>query len=166
MRESPSSPARGALLGGLIAGTLDIFAAALINQSSLMVILHAIASGLIGKSSFDGGAGTALLGLLLQWAMSVLIAAIYLLVTSPLPRIRRHWVLLGTFAGVVIFIVMNGVVVPLSAAPFAPRLDVQALVAAFTPYRLITNLAAMILFGVIVALFAAPVRAAPRSESL
>jgi uncharacterized membrane protein YagU involved in acid resistance len=157
MRESRPTPARAALLAGLVAGTIDIFAAALINQAGLLVILQAIASGLIGRSAFAGGAGTALLGLLLQWVMSILIAAIYLLVTAPLPRMRRHWLLTGTFAGVVIFVVMNGLVVPLSAAPFAPPFNVQALVATFTPYRLFTNLIAMIVFGLIIALFAAPV---------
>jgi hypothetical protein len=163
MRESQPTPVRAALLAGLVAGTIDIFAAALINQSSLLVILQAIASGLIGKLAFAAGAGAALLGLLLQWLMSVLIAAIYLLVTAPLPRMRRHWLITGTVAGVVTFVVMNGLVVPLSAAPFAPPFNVHAIVATFTPYRLIANLIAMIVFGLIIALFAAPV-GPPTSE--
>jgi len=41
------------LLGGLIAGTLDIGAAALINDRSPLVILLVIASGLLGKASFQ-----------------------------------------------------------------------------------------------------------------
>jgi hypothetical protein len=52
---------------------------------------------------------------------------------------------------VVIFVVMNYVVVPLSAAPFRPRLDFHELLTAFTPYKFVANLLAMILFGLIIA---------------
>jgi hypothetical protein len=54
------------LIGGLIAGTLDILAAFI--QSGLrgvtpMRVLQAIASGLLGADSFQGGFATAALGL-------------------------------------------------------------------------------------------------------
>lgn len=66
-------------LGGLIAGTIDIGAAALINGVSLFRILHFIAGGVLGKAALDGGAAVEWLGLALQWAMSVLIAAFYVI---------------------------------------------------------------------------------------
>jgi hypothetical protein len=124
------------------------------------VILRAVASGLIGKASFDGGALAALLGLFLQWAMAILIAAIYLGATAPLVGMRRRWISTGVIAGAVIFLVMNYVVVPLSAAPFRPRFDLHGLLTAFTLRQLVGNLLAMILFGLIIAFFA---RAIPRS---
>ena len=139
------------VLAGLIAGTIDVAAASLINWLSPVVILQAIASGLIGKASFAGGATTALLGLLLQWSISILIAAIYLAATVPLAALRGRWRLSGVIAGVVIFLVMNYLVVPLSAAPFRPRLDFHELLTAFTPYKFVANLLAMILFGLIIA---------------
>jgi len=139
------------VVAGLISGTVDIGAAALINWLSPVVILHAIASGLIGKASFDGGRATALLGLLLQWAMSILIAALYLACTAPFPGMRRRWPLSGLVAGIVIFLVMNYVVVPLSAAPFRPRFNPHALLTHFTPYKFEANLLAMVLFGLIIA---------------
>jgi len=40
---------------------------------------------------------------------------------------------------------------PLSAAPFRPRFGLQQLLTAFTPYKFVANLLAMILFGLIVA---------------
>jgi hypothetical protein len=138
-------------VAGLISGTVDIGSAALINWLSPVVILHAIASGLIGKASFGGGGTTALLGLLLQWAMSILIAALYLAVTAPLPGMRRRWALTGLIAGIVIFFVMNYLVVPLSAAPFRPGLNLHALLTHFTLYKFAANLVAMILFGLIIA---------------
>ncbi|MGB9429458.1 MAG: hypothetical protein WCC11_06215 [Gammaproteobacteria bacterium] len=142
------------LLGGLIGGTIDIGSAALINRFSPVVILHAIASGLIGKASFSGGAATAFLGLLLQWSMALLIAAIYMTATARIPGMRRRWRSTGIIAGVVIFIVMNYVVVPLSAAPFRPELNLHSLLTAFTPYKFVGNLLAMILFGLIIGFFA------------
>jgi hypothetical protein len=55
------------LLGGFVAGTIDIGAAALINVASPILILHFIAGGLLGKAALAGGASAALLGLVLQW---------------------------------------------------------------------------------------------------
>jgi uncharacterized membrane protein YagU involved in acid resistance len=143
---------------GLVAGTIDIGAASLINRLSPTVILQAVASGLLGKEAFGGGAATATVGLLVQWGISIVIAAIYLMVTAPWPGMRRRWGLTGALAGVVIFLVMNYLVVPLSAAPFRPHLGLHELLTAFTPYKFVANLLAMILFGLIVAFCARNVR--------
>jgi hypothetical protein len=138
------------VLAGVIAGTIDIGAACLINSLQPGVILHAIASGLIGKRAFTGGLSTGVLGLVLQWAMSILIAAIYVAATAARPAWRRRWVLTGSIAGVVIFAVMNYLVVPLSAAPFRPPLTLHGLLTAFRIGKFFANLAAMILFGLII----------------
>ncbi|HKU78857.1 MAG TPA: hypothetical protein VJQ42_03355, partial [Rhodanobacteraceae bacterium] len=63
------------LVGGLVAGTLDVGAAALINMIDPRVILRFIAGGLLGKAALQGGPAVAWLGLFLQWGMSLLIAA-------------------------------------------------------------------------------------------
>ncbi|MGI9168851.1 MAG: hypothetical protein ACR2FH_01565 [Caulobacteraceae bacterium] len=133
------------LLGGLIAGTVDIGAAALITGLSPIVILRAVASGVLGKASFDGGTGAAVLGLVLQWAMSLVIAAIYGLASLRDSRLLRWWIVCGLAYGVGVFLVMNYVVVPLSAVGHFPR---------FTPLTFGENLLAMLLFGLIVAFFA------------
>jgi hypothetical protein len=140
-----------AVTAGVIAGTVDVGAACVINSASPTVILHAIASGLIGKAARSGGLPTALLGLLLQWGMSILIAAIYLAATAARPAWRRRWIPTGVLAGVVIFAVMNYLVVPLSAAPFRPALTLHALLTAFSVAKFLANLVAMIVFGLIVA---------------
>lgn len=108
------------IYGGLIAGTVDIGAASIINALNPLIILQAIATGLLGRASFQDGAGSMVLGLLLQWGMSILIAAFYTLAANRWPVLARRWFLWGTLYGVVVFIVMNYVVVPLSAAPFKP----------------------------------------------
>jgi uncharacterized membrane protein YagU involved in acid resistance len=130
---------------GLIAGTLDIGAAALINWLSPVTILHAIASGLLGKASFNEGPFAALLGLALQWAMSLIIAAIFVVAAGKLPLLARRWITSGIAYGVVIFLIMNYVVVPLSAAPWNPWKR------HFSADKLMENVLAMILFGLIVA---------------
>ena len=160
MRNADNSDLNALLVGGLISGTVDIGAAAVINWLSPMTILHAIASGLIGNASFNGGAATAVLGLVLQWAMSILIAAIYLAATARLPRLRQRWRLTGLVAGIVIFFVMNYLVVPLSAAPFRPDFNLHALLTHFTAYEFVANLLAMILFGLIIAFCARAVQPA------
>lgn len=136
---------RAILAGGLIAGTIDIGVAALINHFSPAVILHAIASGVLGKASFVDGAPAAWLGLGLQWAMSLLIAAIFVAAAARTAWLRQRWLPAGLAYGVVIYVAMNYVVVPLSAAPFkAPA----------TPTLIVANLLGMLLFGLIVAFFA------------
>ena len=149
------------LLGGFIAGTIDIGAASVINLLTPTSILHSIASGLLGKDSFSGGAATAAIGLLLQWAMSLIIAAIYVSVMSQLPELRKRWVFSGVIAGVIIFFVMNYLVLPLSAAPFRPKLGLQEFITRFHgPDKFLENMLAMILFGLFVAFFAKDMRTA------
>lgn len=133
--------------GGLIAGSVDILAASLIGWLSPVLILHAIASGVLGRAAFSDGARAALLGLLLQWFMALVIAAIYVTALRRVPALRRRWVACGVFYGIVIYLVMNFLVVPLSAAPFKPQLS---------PVKVIENLLAMIVFGLIVAFCARP----------
>jgi hypothetical protein len=131
------------LLGGLVAGTLDIFVAAAINHIRVGVILQAIASGLLGRASFSEGQRSMAIGLVAQELMSLAIAAIYVLASIRLPLLRRRPLALGALYGVGIFLVMNFVVVPLSAAwPRHRPVHMEAV---------LLNLAAMILFGVIVA---------------
>jgi uncharacterized membrane protein YagU involved in acid resistance len=107
--------------------------------------MQAIAGGLLGKASFDGGIGTAIIGAVLQEVMGVLIATIYVVFSKPVSGLRRRWTLSGLTYGVIIFFVMNYVVVPLSAWKSAPH---------FTFLKFAENMAAMLLFGLILAFFA------------
>ena len=134
----------GILLGGIVAGTIDIGAACLITGRSVVFILHTIAGGLLAKAAYSGGTRTALLGLALQELMGVIIAAIYVAASRMMPLLRRRWIAGGLAYGVVIFFVMNYVVVPLSAWKHVPH---------FTAAKFLANMAAMLLFGLIVAYF-------------
>lgn len=133
------------LWGGLIAGTVDIGAAALITGLGPLMVLKLIAGGLFGKAAMAGGLSVAVLGLLLQWAMSVVIAAIFVLAMRRRLARLASWPLWGAAYGVVVFVVMNYVVLPLSALHASPHFGVAGFIA---------NLVAMLLFGWIVAFVA------------
>ena len=141
---------RTILVAGFIAGTIDVGAACLINSLGPVIILKAIAAGILGPASFRGGAAAAALGLVLQWLMSWVIAAVYFLAAANRPILRRRWILSGLAYGMVVFIVMNYIVMPLSAIGHIPT---------FTVIRFVSNLLAMFLFGLIISYFAS--RATP-----
>jgi len=143
-RLAPGPVALGIVIGGSTAGILDIFVASAINHLGPGVILQAIASGLLGKASFQGGQLTIGLGLLLQLAMSLIIATVYGLASTRLPILIRRPVSLGAVFGVGVFMVMNLIVVPLSAAVHPKHPPTIA--------AIVLNLDAMILFGLIVSL--------------
>lgn len=138
------SPVRAILAGGLTAGTIDIGAACLINGRSIPFVLHTIAGGLLAQRSYAGGWRTAVLGLLLQEAMSILIAAVYVSGSRYISLLTRRWVVCGLLYGAVVFVVMNYVVLPLSAWRLVPH---------FPAWKFAGNLLAMFLFGFIVAFF-------------
>jgi len=140
------SPLAAILLAGFIAGTIDIGAACLINNLNPIIICQAIASGVLGGASFHGGLNTAGLGLLLQWGMAIVIAAIYFAAAQMLPVLRRAWLAFGLAYGVGIYFVMNLIVVPLSAAHGKGY--------HFVPVKFAEDMVAMLLFGTIVAWFA------------
>lgn len=143
------------VIAGLLAGTVDIGAASLINMANPLAIMRAIASGLIGTAAKGGGLPVALLGLLLQWAMGMIIAAIYMLATSRMPGMRRRWIPTGLGAGVIIYFVMTYVVLPLSAAPFRQPFDLQVFIKNFAlDAGFAENMLAMLVFGLIVAFVA------------
>ena len=131
-------------LGGIIAATIDIGSASLISGRSPAFIMQAIAGGLLGKATFNGGVATVILGAALQEVMGVLIAAIYVVLSKTVAGLLRRWVASGLVYGVIVFFVMNYVVVPLSAWKLPPH---------FTPLKFAANMAAMLLFGLIIAFF-------------
>ena len=134
-----------ALVAGCLIGLLDVGMASLINFASPAIVLKAIAGGVLGKPAFDGGAATVLLGLVLQVAMSAIIAALYFMAARYAPKLADQPWLFGAAYGVAIFLVMNFIVVPLSALHHLPKI---------TPYWVAANGLAMIVFGLLVALAA------------
>jgi hypothetical protein len=113
------------LVGGLVAGTLDIVYActfwAVKRGVPPLRIFQSVAAGLLGKASFDGGAKTAALGLLLHYFIATSMSVTYYLVARRMPALGRRPVLLGAAYGLLLYVIMNYVVLPLSAASPAPK---------------------------------------------
>jgi hypothetical protein len=112
------------LVGGMVAGTLDIVYAcvfwALKSNVPAQRILQSVAAGLLGDASFKGGAQTAVLGLGLQYLIAVSMSVVYYLVARRQPLLRQRPWLCGGVYGLLLYAVMNYVVVPLSAAASGP----------------------------------------------
>lgn len=134
----------------LLAGTLDILDAFTFWGVTKAVpperILQSIASGLLGKAAFQGGTGAAALGLLLHYFIMSVMAALYVLAARRLPVLVRRPLLMGLAYGAATYVVMNYVVLPLSAVGPA---------SAFAWPRFINNLGAhLVLVGIPIALVA------------
>ena len=141
------------ICSGLVAGTVDIGAACTINMIGPGPILRFIASGLLG-TPLPHETWVYCLGMGLQWMMSIIIAAIFVIAATKLPALLRRWIAAGIAYGIVVYFVMTFVVVPLSKAKSGH----------VTMTSFVENLLAMILFGLIVAYMAqrmAPKAAAP-----
>jgi len=109
------------MLGGSIAGVLDILFAVsfgAFNGVSPIRVLQSVASGALGAAAFTGGVPTAVLGLLMHMALSLVWASVFLVVASRWPVMMRRPVLAGVVFGVVVFVVMRLLVLPLSAFPY------------------------------------------------
>ena len=118
------NPRLGILWGGLIAGTMDITAAILTykirNNVPPMRLLQSVASGLLGKDSFTGGAATAALGLLLHFLIAFIWTTVFYLASRKMPWMWQHAVIVGALYGIFVHQFMQQVVLPLSAFHKAP----------------------------------------------
>ena len=107
------------LLGGLVAGALDItYAITAYGARGVpaMSILQSVASGVLGREAYSGGVEAAALGLGLHFLIAILMAAGYVTLTQIFPVLFRFPVASALIYGLFLFAVMNFAVVPLSAA--------------------------------------------------
>lgn len=115
-----ASPRISVLAGGIVAGALDILYACLFWALKADLppsrILQSVAAGLLGEAAFRGGATTAALGLVLHFGIACTMALAYFLVARRWPLLVRRPVVLGMAYGLLLYVLMNDVVVPLSAA--------------------------------------------------
>lgn len=123
------------LYGGLVVGILDglfalVFYGLILGLKPLR-IFQSVAAGLLGKAAFEGGSPTFLLGILLHFVVATVIAAVYYAASLKLPVLLQHAVVCGLIYGLLAYLGMNYVVVPLSAIgsrPFSFRLFLPAFI--------------------------------------
>jgi len=95
----------------LIAGTLDILSAFFFS-GAVVGVLQTVASGPLGDEIAHGPAG-APLGLLVHFAIMAVMVAVYVLAASRIPALIRYWWLAGPLYGVMLWILMYWIVMPL-----------------------------------------------------
>jgi hypothetical protein len=117
---------RPILVGGTVAGVLDMIPAFI---SFGLKAPQGVAAGLIGPLvAFQGGVLTWILGMLLHFSIAFAAATIYCIAGRTLDFLEDHWVVCGLFYGTAVFLVMNLVVVPLSALHMAGPFELRGLI--------------------------------------
>ena len=135
------------LLGGGIAATADILYAFIANGQygrTPLWVLQSVASGWLGSEAFTSGLLGGTIGLLSHYAILSIAAAIYFAASTRVPVLRSQAVACGALFGVLVYLFMNFVVLPVSAFPFK---------LSYTPLRLLEGFATHAMFvGIPIAL--------------
>lgn len=141
---------RQVLIGGLIIAIGDtIFASTLWfgwTVPGLVKLFQTIAVGVLGQASYDGGAQAAWLGAGLHLFMASMFVLVYALVSLRVPELLRKPFVHGALYGVLLYVVMNFVVMPLSRVHAHPTWK--------HPDWIILSVLAHMVFGVICVLSA------------
>jgi hypothetical protein len=122
---------RRILVAGALLGLTDICYAwllyvVILGRTTYIRVAQSIASGVLGKATYDGGAATAALGLTLHFTIAFIWTVFFYLLlrywppTQRMLRAPRGPVYVGLAYGAVIWLVMNLVVIPLSRARGGP----------------------------------------------
>jgi hypothetical protein len=92
---------------------------------------RAVAAGLIGPTAFRGGVPAALLGIALHVAIAAAVVAVYFAASRRRPVLVRRPIACGALYGVLVYVVMYYIVIPLSLLSPGPRSLAAALPALF-----------------------------------
>lgn len=138
------------LLGGLLVAIGDIVFATTLwfswDAPGMQRVFQTIAVGVLGPASFDGGLSTAILGAVLHVFMATMFVVVYTLAARRRPALLARPVALGLAYGVMLYVVMNFVVMPLSRVGRSPSFE--------HPDWIFYSVLAHMLFGVVCVLFA------------
>lgn len=136
---------RPIVLGGLIIGIVQFvlqewIVFSLLQQNPLMAVVQYITSGILGNAAFEGGIASALLGLLIHFFISFVIAGVFILSAERIPLLRRYAIAGALLYGIGVFVVMNMLVIPLSAAPAIPTPTLPWLIEIVVDHMLVVGL--------------------------
>lgn len=111
-------------LGGLLIALGDAAFAATLwfswDAAGFTKLFQTIAVGALGKASYAGGTGTAVLGAALHWFMATLFVVAFVLIARRAPRLLHRPFVIGPIYGVLLYAVMNFIVMPLSRVGASP----------------------------------------------
>lgn len=136
------------LLGGVVVASFDLLFATsywrLSNEVPAQRILQAIAAGVYGKASFNGGARTAWVGAGLHYFIAIVMVLVYGLAARHWTRLIEQPWFFGLLYGGTLYVAMTFVVVPLSRTNM-PQ---------FNPLWIGASIVAHLLIGLLCAAFA------------
>jgi hypothetical protein len=107
-------------IGGVLVGIFDLLFAFIFYgfflKAPALRIFQNVAGGLLGRqSAIEGGLRTFFLGIVLHFLVATCIATVYYLVSLVFPLALRHAVPSGLVYGMIAYLGMNYIVIPLSA---------------------------------------------------
>ena len=110
---------------GFVVGILDIIAAFIVSglrtqTIPVLPVLKYVASGIFGKTAFEGGTEMAIYGLIFHFIIATIFAAIYFFLFPSITFFRMHKIASGVLYGITVWLVMNLLVLPLSAVTRGP----------------------------------------------
>ncbi len=124
--QAPLTPARAILYGTLVVGTLDISDALIFSAFRGVTpirLFQYIAAGLLGRDAARaGGLPTAFLGGFLHYFIAFGAVVVCFAGSRRIGFLTRHPWIAGAIYGVLVYLFMNLVVLPLSALHRAPDL--------------------------------------------
>ena len=133
----------GVFLGGLVAGIFDILYAIIslhFRGKSALWTLQSVATGLLGAKAFDGGVPAGLLGLVCHFTIAFGASVTYYLASKKIALLRERPVIAGAIFGVLIFLFMNWVVIPLAACPFTIPFTATVLAKGFLSHAVLIGI--------------------------
>lgn len=106
------------ILGGFVAGLLDILYAVIVfglrDHVPAMRIGEGIASHVLGMQAFDGGWGVAILGFALHFLIAIVMASAFYVICRRVEVVARHVLAFAPVYGLLLYAVMTYAVVPLT----------------------------------------------------
>jgi len=125
------------VVGGAIAGTLDLLQACLLFGWDIPL---SIAGGLLGRRAIHGGVGTYFLGVSLHFFIASSVTAIYYAASRKLGFLTDHPLVCGLLYGAVVENVMNLIVLPLSALHARGPYDLHDLIQGLLVHMVVVGL--------------------------
>ena len=112
-----------ALVTGIAAAAIEMIFVLPIQASlgnSPGIVFQSIASGTMGKTAYIGGTPAVLLGIFYHVLISVVAAGAYIAAATRLPFLYSRPLVGGLLCAIVAYVVMNWIVVPMSALGYKP----------------------------------------------
>ncbi len=105
------------LVGGLIAGVIDIFTAMITFHMTFPQFTQVLSMGWLGRAGVKAASAQEIMaiGLASHMGLALIFATVFCVFAQRAPEMRRHPVVSGLVFGLCVYAVMNAIVLPLSA---------------------------------------------------